>query len=172
MGLVPCLLFPSPNDFVAPGSARSINGLWFASLVLSLSTALLCILIKRWLNNIYLAGFVRARLGTLSSIPIRRTRAMESSYHYSCITPFCCTYLCSYSWRDLWCCFWPLDIATTIATLTRIGVYWIVLYCIHPAALDLATMSISNTIALPNNSPPIFLAATLEESWLLLLRGS
>lgn len=42
---------PSPNDFTITDTSRWINGLWFTSLVLSLSVALLSILAKQWLDE-------------------------------------------------------------------------------------------------------------------------
>jgi hypothetical protein len=41
----------SPSDFVAPTSVRWISGLWFTSLIFTLSTALICILAKQWLGE-------------------------------------------------------------------------------------------------------------------------
>jgi len=42
---------PNPLAFSAAADARWINGLWFASLVLSLAVSLLAILAKQWLNE-------------------------------------------------------------------------------------------------------------------------
>ena len=43
-----------PSPFVAPEWALRVNGLWFASLIVSLATASLSMLVKRWLRE-YLA---------------------------------------------------------------------------------------------------------------------
>ena len=45
---------PPPPPFVAPDWAVRVNGLWFASLIVSLATASLSILVKQWLRE-YLA---------------------------------------------------------------------------------------------------------------------
>ncbi|KZV83247.1 hypothetical protein EXIGLDRAFT_625960, partial [Exidia glandulosa HHB12029] len=41
----------APSDFTASTPSRWINALWFTSLLLALSVALLCILVKQWLEE-------------------------------------------------------------------------------------------------------------------------
>ena len=45
------ILFPDPPAFVAPEWAVRVNGLWFASLIVSLATASLSMLVKQWLRE-------------------------------------------------------------------------------------------------------------------------
>ncbi|EKM55605.1 uncharacterized protein PHACADRAFT_60471, partial [Phanerochaete carnosa HHB-10118-sp] len=45
---------PSPPQFMAPLWAVRLNGLWFASLIISLATASFSMLVKQWLRE-YLA---------------------------------------------------------------------------------------------------------------------
>ncbi|GJE95382.1 hypothetical protein PsYK624_115660 [Phanerochaete sordida] len=52
--LRPAVPFPNDTPFAAPLWALRVNGLWFASLVVSLSTASFGMLVKQWLNE-YLA---------------------------------------------------------------------------------------------------------------------
>lgn len=52
--LRPANPFPTDAPFVTPLWALRVNGLWFASLVVSLSTASVGMLVKQWLNE-YLA---------------------------------------------------------------------------------------------------------------------
>ncbi|KAG8750654.1 hypothetical protein FRC14_000329 [Serendipita sp. 396] len=54
------------TDFVADSLDRWVNGLWFTSLSLSLSTALFSVLIKQWIQNYVstLTGDVRGRVRT------------------------------------------------------------------------------------------------------------
>ncbi|GJE95396.1 hypothetical protein PsYK624_115800 [Phanerochaete sordida] len=52
--LRPVTPFPADSSFEAPLWALRVNGLWFASLIVSLSTASFGMLVKQWLNE-YLA---------------------------------------------------------------------------------------------------------------------
>ncbi|GJE95355.1 hypothetical protein PsYK624_115390 [Phanerochaete sordida] len=49
--LRPAVPFPSDTAFEAPLWALRVNGLWFASLIVSLSTASFGMLVKQWLNE-------------------------------------------------------------------------------------------------------------------------
>lgn len=49
--LRPAVPFPSDTPFEAPLWALRVNGLWFASLIVSLSTASFGMLVKQWLNE-------------------------------------------------------------------------------------------------------------------------
>ncbi|EJD41492.1 hypothetical protein AURDEDRAFT_29088, partial [Auricularia subglabra TFB-10046 SS5] len=45
------LTLPAPSAFTSSPASFWINGLWFTSLVMSLTVALLCILAKQWLDE-------------------------------------------------------------------------------------------------------------------------